>query len=359
MTAKRAGTSLRAGDLVAVRPAPEILRTLDSEGTLDQLPFMPEMLAFCGRRFRVLNRVTQATVDDAFLTAHTESFVREFRNNDVVILSGVRCSGADHDGCERACALFWKEAWLEKIDPAAASPAPAQPAASNSRSSMLRTKSAPETYFCQSSEFLKATLHLSAAQRIRKCFSSVAAGNISPLGMLKRVLVWMWWKYRTRLFGQHARGTRNHTPTESLGLRPGELVEIKSIQEIAGTLNQSGKNRGLHFSADQRPFCGGRYRVRGRADKFIAEGTGEMKHFRNTVILEDVLCDSACFAFGGCYRCDFLYWREIWLRRVETGESSLHPGLPDAMPQLTFAEIEANDPGNRERSVVQRTGNQR
>ena len=94
-------------------------------------------------------------------------------------------------------------------------------------------------------------------------------------------------------------------------------MEVKSLEEIAATLNKTGHNRGLHFSADQRPFCGRRFRVRSRADNFITEGTGEMKHFRNTVILEDVLCDSACFAFGGCYRADLLYWREIWLRRVE------------------------------------------
>ncbi len=47
---------LRAGDLVEVRSEDEILRTLDSRGTLDSLPFMPEMLPFCGKRFRVSKR---------------------------------------------------------------------------------------------------------------------------------------------------------------------------------------------------------------------------------------------------------------------------------------------------------------
>ena len=41
---------LRPGDLIEVRAPEEILQTLDAEGTLDQLPFMPEMLGFCGRR---------------------------------------------------------------------------------------------------------------------------------------------------------------------------------------------------------------------------------------------------------------------------------------------------------------------
>jgi hypothetical protein len=324
MNPSRTSSRLRAGDLVTVRTSHEILKTLDANGTLDDLPFMPEMLEFCGKRFRVRNRVVQATIDGAFLGHHTESFVREFRNNDVVILQDVRCSGAQHHGCQRGCAIFWKEAWLEKSDDsyhARGSNRHTVTAASDELPWILKTRTEPAKYFCQSSEFLKATLHLSSVQRFKKCFSAIAAGNVSAWGMMRRILVWMWWKTHTKLIGQHACGTKEKTPTEFLGLQPGEMVEVKSLQEIIATLNKNGHNRGLHFSADQRPFCGGRYRVRSRADNFIAEGTGEMKHFRNTVILEDVLCDSACFAFGGCYRADLLYWREIWLRRVEAQPS--------------------------------------
>jgi len=320
MNPTRTSLRLRAGDLVAVRELPEILKTLDANGTLDELPFMLEMLEYCGKRFRVLNRVVQSTIDGAFLASHTESWVREFRNNDVVILQGARCSGAEHNGCQRGCAIFWKEAWLEKVDDADLDYVLKQDslsAASGELRGILKTTTAPGRYFCQSSEFLKTTQHLSGMQRIKKCFSAVAAGNISAWGMVKRIIVWMWWKTYTTLIGNHVRGTQEKTPTESLGLQPGDVVEVKSLQEIVATLNKTGHNRGLHFSADQRPFCGGRFRVRSRADNFIAEGTGEMKYFRNTVILEDVFCDSACFAFGGCYRADLLYWREIWLRRVD------------------------------------------
>src|ERR1700675_2894438 len=44
---------LRRGDVVEVRSEEEILRTLDPSGKLGALPFMPEMLRFCGKRFRV------------------------------------------------------------------------------------------------------------------------------------------------------------------------------------------------------------------------------------------------------------------------------------------------------------------
>ena len=319
VTPRAVGPMLRAGDLVIVRSPQEIFQTLDPDGTLDGLPIMPEMLEFCGKQFRVLQRVVQSTIDGAFLKQHTESFVREFRNNDVVILTGVRCSGLNHDGCQRGCAVFWKEAWLQKVDARRADEAAVpelDQSATAIMASQLKTKASAKIYFCQSSEFLTATIHLSAGRRLRKCIESVAVGNVTPWVMLEGVLWWFWWKARHKVMGEHVKGTVTETPTECLNLQAGELVEVKSLQEIIATLNSQARNRGLHFSGDQRQFCGGRYRVRSRADNFIAEGSGEMKHFRNTVILEDVLCDSSYFAFGGCYRADLLYWREIWLKRI-------------------------------------------
>ena len=44
---------LHAGKWVEVRSSDEILATLDSDGSLDALPFMPELLRYCGKRFRV------------------------------------------------------------------------------------------------------------------------------------------------------------------------------------------------------------------------------------------------------------------------------------------------------------------
>jgi hypothetical protein len=309
---------IRPGDVVTVLPAEQILQTLDSDGTLDGLPFMPEMLAMCGRKFTVLQRVIQACIDGAFLGPLNESSVRGFRDDDVVTLAGIRCSGADYGGCDRGCAIFWKEAWLRRVNDREGEAEISSPMHFRNGRHLpeLRTKSGSGAYFCQSSELLKATSHLSGARRLRKCIQSVATGNMTAAAMTTGILRWTWWKFRHKLFGEHASGAESKTPSEVLNLQPGEIVEVKSLREIAQTLSPDGRNRGLHFSGDQRRFCGGRYRVRCRADNYIAEGSGEMKHFRNTVILDDVLCDSAYYAFGGCCRSEFLYWREIWLRRV-------------------------------------------
>lgn len=48
--------SLCAGDWVQVRSREEILSTLDKDGRLEQMPFMPEMFQFCGKKFQVGKR---------------------------------------------------------------------------------------------------------------------------------------------------------------------------------------------------------------------------------------------------------------------------------------------------------------
>lgn len=50
------------GDLVEIRSAEEILAGLDSRGEQDSLQFMPEMLQYCGRTFRI-DKIAGKTCD--------------------------------------------------------------------------------------------------------------------------------------------------------------------------------------------------------------------------------------------------------------------------------------------------------
>lgn len=304
--------SLRPGDWVEVRTADEIFQTLDASGTLDRLPFMPEMLDACGRQFRVVSRAEQICTDGAPVPVG-ESRVRGFTNNDVVLLGGVRCSGLAHGGCKRGCAVFWKESWLRKIPAGGGSP---QQSISSEWSEKLRVTTPSSSFFCQSSEILQATRSLTLRERLTNCYRAVRSGNYRLTEMLVQTWVWLFWKIHRKLRGDYPRGTQTTTPDESLDLQPGEWVEIKSLPEIVSTLDPMGRNRGLHFTPDMRLRCGERYRVRCRVDNLIAEGTGRMRHLRNTVLLEGAVHLNSYYAFGGCPRCDFQYWREIWLKRV-------------------------------------------
>ena len=113
-------------------------------------------------------------------------------------------------------------------------------------------------------------------------------------------------------------------PTARLNLRPGELVRVKSQDEILATLDTRNMNHGLSFDVEMVPYCGGVYRVITRVERFIDEKTGRTKSLRTpAVILEDVACRSRfsrCRMF--CPRGIYSWWREVWLERVEeTGKS--------------------------------------
>ena len=100
---------LRAGDLVEIRSADEIMATLDERGEFENLPFMPEMLKFCGRRLTV-NKVAHKLCD-------TISGTGIHKMTNAVHLTDARCDGAAHGGCQTACLLYWKEAWLKRVEP--------------------------------------------------------------------------------------------------------------------------------------------------------------------------------------------------------------------------------------------------
>src|ERR1700751_40547 len=145
-------SQLRPGDLVEVKSPSEIAATLDKAGTVDQLPFMREMLAYCGRRFRVSQRVVKVCASGM----KTGWYFGEFRTDDVILLDGLRCSGADHDGCQQACTIFWRTAWLHKVEDGV-EPTALDPNASDQLRARLKTTVGPNTYFCQASELLRAT----------------------------------------------------------------------------------------------------------------------------------------------------------------------------------------------------------
>src|SRR6202051_2338069 len=138
-------TRLHPGDIVEVKAPEEIAQTLDASGALDHLPVMPEMAEFCGQQFQVFRRVVKTC------SSGTSSTMRAFPADDVVLLEGLRCSGAAHDGCQKACMIFWREAWLRKVTASS----PVSNTATSDNQTLLtrfRTFTGPNSYFCQASE---------------------------------------------------------------------------------------------------------------------------------------------------------------------------------------------------------------
>lgn len=309
------------------------MATLDADGTLDALPFMPEMLEWCGKPFRVQRRVEKTCVD---ATAQADP-MRRFAAGDVVMLDGPRCDGGGHDGCMRGCRIFWKEAWLRPAD-ASAEATPVSGAGLAGLRARLKVKADEQRYFCQSTELNRATVTFPGRQKpwaIRVALREIRNGDRSPFEMLKMLWLWLAQRLGRRLAGDTwLRGPHKKTPNETLGLKPGELVRIKSRDDIIATLDTRRRSRGMVICHEMTRCCGGEAEVRYRVDKIIDERSGVMRHFSDTVGLlpirgrgtlgEECLCYDE---LGDCPRGELMYWREIWLERVNTESSRLaEPG---------------------------------
>ena len=95
---------LRAGQVVEVLSEEEILATLDEQGELESLPFMPEMARYCGQR------LTVGAVASKLCDTQGLSGMRRMEN--AVHLRELRCDGSAHGGCQAGCLIYWKVAWL-------------------------------------------------------------------------------------------------------------------------------------------------------------------------------------------------------------------------------------------------------
>ena len=326
---------LKAGDLVEVRSAEEIRATLDENGELAGLPFMPEMLAYCGRRLTV-HKVAHKLCDYISATGMRRMY-------DAVHLTESRCDGAAHGDCQNACSLYWKEQWLKRVDPD--DPAPPTPdAGQRTLLPLLMEKTTKEPfedgetrYSCQGTEMLRAAPERLLLKDVGQFREDVTSGNAGVLAVLKAFLIALFNRYqdRTNAFlprWLRIRGgmrwgflkggvTSGRTPTALLDLQPGELVRIKSREEIMATLDGNLMNRGMGFDAEMARFCGRTARVKARANRVVDEKTGRLLTMKNPcIILEDIVCEGA-FTFN-CPREYVCWWREVWLERVEPEASA-------------------------------------
>ena len=310
----------RVGDWIRVRPAREILETLDEAGELSGLPFMPEMLQYCGRTFRVHK--------SAHKTCDAVSSVRLMA--DAVHLE-LRCDGSGHDGCQAGCLLFWKTEWLRPADgPDGAPPAAPEPAhwarlLATTRSDV--TASGTGRYRCQATELLRATTDVRRRERWdpRLYVRDLTSGNVRlrefvMFGFIAAINAftsrWFGWRY------PRVRGLATApVPAVELNLQPGELVRVRSKAEILRTLNAERRHRGLWFDGEAVPFCGSSdRRVLRRVERIIDEKTGVMIHLKTAaVILDGVVCGGKLSSQRMfCPRAIYPYWREAWLERLES-----------------------------------------
>ena len=111
-------------------------------------------------------------------------------------------------------------------------------------------------------------------------------------------------------------GTAAPAVIPPLNLQPGELVEVKSRDEIFQTLDLEDRTRGLRYDGEMLKYSGRRGRVLRRVEKIIDEKTGKMLTIKaDCIIIDGFVCTGDYHR--SCPRAVYPYWREAWLKRVE------------------------------------------
>jgi hypothetical protein len=340
---------LKAGDLVEVRSPEEIRSSVDEGGRTDAMPFMPEMLQFCGQRFRVQS-IAHKTCDNI-----KPWNMRKVEN--AVHLSGVRCDGGAHANCDAGCLIFWHENWLKKVEsnleasselngdvvgrqqerPSSDSGQLAQLTAFfHANTERPREPGNSEAiYSCQATDLREFTSDL-PWWNLWQYVKDLQCGNLNKgladsksekalellLGMVevfRLLLVELYNKFQSLRHGvqyPYIQGSQQPSPVlPELNLQPGEFVQVKSRQEILATLDRRNRNRGLLFDSEMLKYCGTTLRVLKRVNQIVDEKNGKILKMKSPcIILEGSACAADFHKF--CPRAIYHYWREGWLRRV-------------------------------------------
>jgi hypothetical protein len=301
------------GDLVEIRTWEEIRSTLDERGCLEQLPFMPEMLALCGQRayvFRCMHRLFDYRK------------TRRMRHMEgAVLLVGAVCDGLSHGACEAACHTIWKSAWLRRVG---RNDVRTGARALTDRSDpiedhVLRSGTQAPRYVCQLTQLNAASRPVrswSAANFLRP----LIAGNVAPAAFIAGWLTYLFNEvqhYRQGVgFPAFEAAIKGGGGIEEAGLNAADRVVVRSSAEIRATLNDRLEHRGLWFESDMLKHCGRRCCVQAEVKSLIDIVTGEMRAMKTPAyILRDIHFSGERQLFNAQY--EPLFWRGVWLRRED------------------------------------------
>ena len=323
--------NLRVGEWVQVRSAEEILATLDENQAFEGMPFMPEMLEYCGKKFRVhksAHKTCDTVRDYAIRTLPSTGHLEQ-----------LRCDGAGHVGCQAGCLLFFKEAWLQRTTPptaaetaaAARQPKPSPQGTVHWATLMRGTHAAPTPegrarYRCQATDLHVYTTEVTRRGRWdpRLYIKDLTSGNVSLLEFVRYGAIAVFSAFTVQFFGRrypHLCGQAvGRTPDPGGNLKAGDTVQVRSKEEILKTVGPNLRNRGLSFDVEMLRFCeNGEYTVQRQVEQIVDEKTGLLIKLPNpALILEGVTCSgmrSSDRMF--CPREIYPYWRASWLKPCE------------------------------------------
>jgi hypothetical protein len=102
-----------------------------------------------------------------------------------------------------------------------------------------------------------------------------------------------------------------------INLKAGDLVRVRSIQEIESTLDSFQELKGCGFMPEMIQFCGTIQRVLKPVERFVDERTLKTHRAKGIVILDNLTCRGSS-DLGRCDRNCYFFWREEWLEKQDS-----------------------------------------
>src|SRR5213078_140236 len=157
---------------------------------------------------------------------------------NAVHLSGVRCDGSAHGGCQAACLIYWRHAWLRKVEGAEPDVVPQEPAPDLLPLLTIGSRRPPaedgrERYRCQATELPRAAPEVLPLKNLAQYVDDVRTGNVGVFWSVRAFLVGVYnrlqdvstqrlppkLRFRGGRRWGNLRGTAVKTPTGSTGLQ--------------------------------------------------------------------------------------------------------------------------------------------
>jgi len=126
---------------------------------------------------------------------------------------------------------------------------------------------------------------------------------------------------------KRGKDTRPTDPVANISrehLKAGDLVRVRSYEEIQVTLNHWRQLKGLTFMPEMEVYCGTQQVVLKHMRRFVDERDLQVKKSSGIILLQGVMCQGTA-DFGSCDRCCFHFWREEWLEKIDTDATPTGP----------------------------------
>jgi hypothetical protein len=101
----------------------------------------------------------------------------------------------------------------------------------------------------------------------------------------------------------------------SQGLHPGDIVRIKSRDQIKATLDNWNRLKGCAFMEEMWAYCDTTQRVLKKVEQFLDERDYHIKKCKSVFLLDGIICNGTK-DFGRCDRSCFFFWREEWIEKL-------------------------------------------